>query len=763
MSISLFPHNQKAYDSLLETLETERRACIIHPTGTGKSFIGFKYCEDHPEQSVLWLSPSEYIFKTQCESLAATDAQMPGNVTFMTYAKLSMLAPEELDSLHPDVVVLDEMHRAAAPTWEKPVQSLLSRNPIVIGLTATHIRYLDGQKDTASAFNMRTASEMTLGEAVVRGILNPPRYVLSIFSYQKDLEKYQRRIKNARNKAVKQAAEEYFEKLRRALENAEGLDKVFEKHMTDRTGKYLVFCSNIEHMDEMIAKVPEWFSLIDPQPHVYRAYADDPSTSKAFSAFKADESDHLKLLFCIDMLNEGIHVDDISGVILLRPTISPIVFKQQIGRAMAAGAKQNAVILDIVLNIENLYSISSIQEEMQAAITYYRYLGQYENIVNDSFQVIDETRDCKRLFAELEQRLNCSWELMYAEAKKYYCEHGNLIVPKNYKTESGLSLGLWLNTQRQVYKGKADGILTDEQIARLNAIGIVWDNYRDLSWEKNYLEAKDYYNKFGDLLVPVKYVTESGFPLGVWIMSMRQARANQRSNTVTEERLHKLDEIGMVWDAFSEQWERNYLEAVEYYREHGNLLVSVRYISPNGIRLGSWIASQRMIRNGKQSGKLTAEQIERLERIGMVWSADDERWRVGYEAALIYSRTYGNLNVPSDYETADGYRLGLWIKLKRQQYKRGTLSDQRIHDLERIGMRWNTAAGHWQEMFDEAKKYYELNGNLKVPPAYKTSGGYDLNIWLNNLKRRQDHLSDEQVTALNDIGMKWRNTSQIRV
>ena len=713
MSISLFPHNQKAYDSLLETLETERRACIIHPTGTGKSFIGFKYCEDHPEQSVLWLSPSEYIFKTQCESLAATGAQMPGNVTFMTYAKLSMLAPEELDSLHPDVVVLDEMHRAAAPTWEKPVQSLLSRNPIVIGLTATHIRYLDGQKDTAAAFNMCTASEMTLGEAVVRGILNPPRYVLSIFSYQKDLEKYQRRIKNARNKAVKQAAEEYFEKLRRALENAEGLDKVFEKHMTDRTGKYLVFCSNIEHMDEMIAKVPEWFSLIDPQPHVYRAYADDPSTSKAFSAFKADESDHLKLLFCIDMLNEGIHVDDISGVILLRPTISPIVFKQQIGRAMAAGAKQNAVILDIVLNIENLYSISSIQEEMQAAI--------------------------------------------------YYSEHGNLMVPKNYKTEAGLSLGLWLNTQRQIYKGKADGFLTDEQIAQLNAIGIVWDNYRDLSWEKSYLEAKDYYNKFGDLLVPVKYVTESGFPLGVWIMTMRQARANQRSNTITEERLHKLDEIGMVWDAFSEQWERNYLEAVEYYREHGNLLVPVRYISPNGIRLGSWIASQRMIRNGKQSGKLTAEQIERLERIGMVWSADDERWRVGYEAALIYSRTYGNLNVPSDYETADGYRLGLWIKLKRQQYKRGTLSDRQIHDLEKIGMCWNANTEHWQEMYDEAKKYYELNGNLKVPPAYKTSGGYDLNIWLNNLKRRQDHLSDEQVTALNDIGMKWRNTSQIRV
>ena len=81
----------------------------------------------------------------------------------------------------------------------------------------------------------------------------------------------------------------------------------------------------------MIDKVPEWFSLIDPHPHVYRAYADDPSTSKAFANFKVDESEHLKLLFCIDMLNEGIHVNGVSGVILLRPTISPIIYKQQIG------------------------------------------------------------------------------------------------------------------------------------------------------------------------------------------------------------------------------------------------------------------------------------------------------------------------------------------------------------------------------------------------------------------------------------------------
>ena len=225
MSISLFPHNQMAYDSLLPLLETERKACIIHPTGTGKSFIGFKLCEDHPDKTVCWLSPSEYIFQTQLENLRqASNGYLPENICFFTYAKLMLMDEAAISEIRPDYIILDEFHRCGAELWGKGVQ--------------------------------------------------------------------------------------------------------------------------------------------------------DPSTSKAFANFKVDESEHLKLLFCIDMLNEGIHVDGVSGVILLRPTISPIIYKQQIGRALAAGAKKDAVIIDVVLNIENLYSIGTIQEEMQAAITYYRYLGE---------------------------------------------------------------------------------------------------------------------------------------------------------------------------------------------------------------------------------------------------------------------------------------------------------------------------------------------------------------------------------------------------
>lgn len=69
MSISLFEHNQTAYNAAVSMLAEVGKAAVVHPTGTGKSFIGFKLCEDNPDKTVCWLSPSAYIFQTQLENL----------------------------------------------------------------------------------------------------------------------------------------------------------------------------------------------------------------------------------------------------------------------------------------------------------------------------------------------------------------------------------------------------------------------------------------------------------------------------------------------------------------------------------------------------------------------------------------------------------------------------------------------------------------------------------------------------------------------
>ena len=140
----------------------------------------------------------------------------------------------ELKEICPDYIILDEFHRCGAKVWGQGVQNLLSMYPgvPVLGLSATAIRYLDDQRDMSDElFDGNVASEMTLGEAIVRGILNPPKYVLSVYSYQKELDQYQRRIQTAKNKAVRDEGEKQLEALRRALEQADRLDEIFHKQI----------------------------------------------------------------------------------------------------------------------------------------------------------------------------------------------------------------------------------------------------------------------------------------------------------------------------------------------------------------------------------------------------------------------------------------------------------------------------------------------------------------------------------------------------
>ncbi len=759
--IQLFPHNQTAYEAAVEMLQSKGKAAIIHPTGTGKSFIAFKLCEDNPDKKILWLSPSEYIFKTQIENLkTVSNGYCPQNIAFYTYAKLTFMSDEEIFSINPDYIVLDEFHRCGAEVWGRGVQTVLNTYPNapVLGLSATNIRYLDNQRDMADElFGGNVASEITLGEAIVRGILNPPKYVLSVYQYQKDLKNYERRVRLAKSKAVRNEGEKYLNALRRALEKADGLPEIFNKHIPDKSGKYIVFCANVEHMDEMISHVDEWFGGIDEKPHIYRAYSDDPETSRAFKNFKADTSEHLKLLFCIDMLNEGVHVEDVNGVILLRPTVSPIIYKQQIGRALSASKTTNAVIFDIVMNIDNLYSIGAIEDEMQVVMTYYRSRGLDDRIVNDRFKVVDEVRGCVELFEKLNDTLVASWDYMYGEAKKYYETNGNLEVPVKYKTEQGYSLGSWIMTQRAVRRGEQFGVLGEDRIKKLDDIGMFWGSYRDLSWERYFKAAQSYFSEHGNLKVPALY-SNGGVKLGAWISNLRTYRKNGlKSNYLTPERIAALDSIGMIWDVPDRVWARNYAAAERYYGEHGNLSVPAGYVTADGVKLGMWLNNLRNAYRGKNTNyRLTENQIDELNAIGMVWETKfDVAWERGYRYAAEYAAINGNLNVPATYETKDSYRLGRWISGQRVNASR--LTADRRERLNKLGMIW-AKPDSWEERYLLAKRYYTENGNLNVPAGYIVEGIW-LNKWLNeqkqiyNGKRKGKRLTQEQILKLVTIGV----------
>ena len=745
--IKLFEHNRIAYEAAISLLKDTGKAAIIHPTGTGKSFIGFKLCEDNPEKTVLWLSPSEYIFKTQLEALKKASGYEPQNIKFFTYAKLMNLTESEILDLNPDYTVLDEFHRAGAEMWGQGVQKLLNAYPDVpiLGLSATNIRYLDNQRDMADElFEGNIASEMTLGEAIVRGILNPPKYILSIYSYQKDLERYERRVKAAKNKAVRDAAERYLEALRRALDKANGLDIIFQKHMTDPHGKYIVFCANAEHMRQMMAESKAWFRGIDQNYHVYSVYSDDPEASQSFADFKADDSDHLRLLFCIDALNEGIHVDDVAGVILLRPTVSPIIYKQQIGRALSASSTKNPVIFDVVNNISGLYSISSLQDEMSEIVRYYQYLGESESIVNQRFEIFDDLKDCRRIFDELETALSASWEFMFDEAKAYFKRYGDLLPGNDYVTEDGMKLGKWLVTQRINYRNGSG--ISQARIEKLNSIGMDWRTLHERQWDEGYELARAYFERHGSL----ETGTEMPPKLSNWLTKQRQ---RQRENEMPYEQFEKLSEIGMIWE-FEDTWEQKFELAKKFYEINGNLDIPAAFVTEDGVALGAWL---RGAKNQYRSGNLSAERIEKLESIGVEWEPVLARnWANYYELAKKYYDEHGDLNVNAHYEI-NGVKLGTWISSQRESFKKGRLSDEQINKLNEIGMFWQRFSGKWDNAYEYAKVYANTHGALDPPAEFKADDGFALGAWVASQRAKfaDGKMKPTQIKRLNALNISW--------
>ena len=778
MALALFEHNAKAYQAAMAMLVQYGKAAVVHPTGTGKSYIAFKLIEDHPDAAVFWLSPSEYIFKTQIEGLQKQDPDFPlVKIHFFTYAKLMWCMPEqlaEIAALHPAYIIMDEFHRAGAERWGEKVQKLLELCPSakLLGLTATSIRYLDNNRDMAEElFDGCVASEMTLGEAIVRGILPAPKYVTTVFRYQNELAKYQARVDSMRSPGVQDANQKYLDALRRALEQADGLDRVFAKHITEKTGKYIVFCSGREHMDEMLSHVPEWFAGVNRNINVYKTYASDPKASKEFAAFKTDDdSSSLKLLFCIDMLNEGVHVKGISGVILFRPTVSPIIYKQQIGRALTAGTTATPLILDVVNNFEGLCSIAGVQSEMSAAVQRLYANGEGGKVVTERFEVIEQVKDCRILFEQLENSLSSTWDHYFAAASTYYAEYGGLNVPLRYKTPGGLSLGDWVQTQRQIRKGKRTfGTLTQQQIERLDSIGMVWETRSETAWAKGLEAAKRYRQQYGDLQVPSQYKDDTGFALGNWI---RNTRARYRNGGLTQDQIEKLEALDIVWNMVDSRWERCYAEAAAYYEQHGNLAFPKHYVTESELRLGPWLENQRA---SYLKGELPEDKIQRLEAIGMMWEGrNDRQWRQAYEAAKRYFQNHGDLEVPYEYVTPDGLRLGQWVVRQRMTYKgtlsgkgkvnRKALSPVRKKLLDAIGMNWREEDS-WQKHYQDLLAYQKEHGTLIVPASYKTADGCWLNRWFCTQRQRlrdaPEKLTPDQRQKLEQLLGQTERTDQL--
>lgn len=695
--IKLYRHNEEAYVRLNILLNRFRKACVVHPTGTGKSMIAFKYVEDNPGKRVIWLSPNQYIFKAQLDGLREnldeeSYNEIIGRIRFKTYISLLYLRKDE--AIKADVIILDEFHRCGASKWSIGIERVIKDNPkaYMIGLSATNIRYYDNRRDMAKElFDENIALRITLVEALERKMLPAPKYIVSMD--QNDffgLEEIQEQLSLIPDDSVKMPALSAVKKIRDSLNTIEGLDVLFMRHM-ERNGRYIVFCSRTKQIDSVKRNIYKWFRGVDRHPCVYTVTYKTKKPWKVIREFQENDSDHLKLLLCVNIINEGIHITNISGAVLFRPTGSPVMFMQQIGRVLSVNGSKTPVIFDIVANYASLKTIENMYKLNREGFV----LAEVQRRKGLKFDVVDRTGNSRKLLGKLQELLDGEWQKYYVEAKKYYDKHGNIDLETNYVTEEGLSLGLWLKTQKLIRAGLVRGSLSDEQKRLLDFLEIEWDkgirtkpktNFIDVNFDRaieylmKYKKEQGHYPFSTDLVI-------DGFKLGLWIARVRAKYHRKESGGPLDPKyIARLDEIGFPWNAKEYIWDCCCDWIKEYYLSHGNTEFS-KDASIYGIRKPySWIEQQR---NLKRAGKLSRDKMTRLIMAGVRLSYRRRKkrtWFNAYDIAREYYDKHGYLGYKPCYFAGGDFDLGYWVSVQRDN--RSNLSKMQIQMLDDIGMIW---------------------------------------------------------------------------
>ena len=435
MRVDLLKHNQEAYEKVQKAIsEGKKKIAVSHATGTGKSYLITKLFEDFNNDQKLVLVPSTYI-DDQIQTLF--EKYNIQNVDIMRYQKLIKMSDEDIAAMDYDVIALDEYHHDTSKVWGNKVKTLIESHSesIIFGTSATPVRS-DGVNTIDELFEGNCASDLPLSESIAKKIVPLPKYVGALYELDDELTRLRKKVEQATN--TKEEKQEFYKKIdlmRSQIEKSYGMPIILNKHIKDKEGKYLVFCKKKRHLQEIKETVIGWFRTAGCKNiNAYEVYSDYENKDTEYKAFCEDTSHDLKLLFCVNMLNEGLHLENISGVLLLRPTRSSIVWHQQIGRAIEANNTNTPVIIDAVNNFSAVGQGMELMREIKDAVAREKESdpnfddGGFEDI--DTFFVLENVIQIQEMFKEIEGTLQDNWENGLKHLDKYVREHdGDVVVP----------------------------------------------------------------------------------------------------------------------------------------------------------------------------------------------------------------------------------------------------------------------------------------------------------------------------------------------
>lgn len=732
MSMTLNPVNEAAFQKAVQSLETLNRAAVFHPTGTGKSCIAWKVVEAHPQTTFFWLvAGAQRLALRQAELTRYNGGTLPGNVRFCDCEKLAAATPEQwvrLGEQKPGCIVLDCYHELSAVCWAQSVQKLLRMCPQakVLGLGVPN-----GAPVCAAAqelFADCIVSHMTVAEAMAAGTMPvPSAYAALLWPQEEELATLRARIKNLCMPKGDTSLRVQYEELSWSLRQVENLTVLLPRLLSDTSGHYLVLFESAAYQEKLGTELEQLLRTVDPAVRFYAADHACFADSAAVETFLSDTAPGPKVLLCVNAPGVQQPLEGLAGVILVRQSSLMSTFKQMLCRALVAAGSRSVPVFDLVEQFEGLGNGRTLQRDCTEAMT-------RAGSKTPGFRQERPMQQTYRLYGKLRREMEARWEVLCQAAADAAAKEGTLELPRSYTIHSGVPVGKWLELQRQVQAGQRPGRLTAEQAAKLEKLGIRWNHRLEAAWEKGFVSAQKYRTEHGDLLVPVRYRDKNDFALGEWIVYNRQ---RYLGGNLTQNRIERLEAIGMVWSTSNDLWEQNYAAATQYYLEHGDLEVPIKYETPSGFGLGVWLGAQRA---AHKAGELPQEQVERLDALGMDWTnRNDRKWMSLYDVAAAYYHEHGNLNVPSEYVTPDGVLLGKWVARQRYAYLNPDRSSARVTPerkalLDKLGMVWEKY-DPWQERYDLALAYKTEHGDLEIPSVYKTADGVWLGSWVNRQRQ----------------------------
>ena len=767
MAIELYKHNKKAYSNVLEHFETTNRTCVVHATGTGKSFISLKWLEDNKDKKCLFLAPTHAIidqFKTHIEDNGLSLSDFP-NLEFELYTNVN----NRIADNKYDCIVMDEFHRCGAKEWSKGINKLLDNNEDakVLGLSATPIRYLDDNRNMADEiFDGDIASEISLAEAIAMGILPPPTYIASIYSFDDEIEKIQGKINKYKNKEEREELQKRLNEAKQEIEKSRGLSEVFEKYITNTKGKYIVFCKDKPHMELIKEKSNEWFKNINKIKVNDVYYEKGRELNKyAIDSFENNERDELKLLFSIEMLNEGVHVKSIDGVIMFRPTSSPIIYFQQLGRALSVGHNAHPIVFDVVNNYECLDQIHKLKGEVARIIGTGSSTGIGD--ILDNFKIIDCNKDIREILDKLDDDLEITFDERLKEVADYLkSEEGQNIrfystINKNFSSGSDMSNWLIYN-KTKIIEASNDG--NEDALYIVSRFNWTFSFDQRLKEVVDYLKSEEGQNITFYRTINKKF--SSGYSMRFWLDS-NKPKIIEISNE-NEDALYIVNRFSWIF-LFDQHLKEvtDYLKSKEGQNITGYSKIKKKFSS--GSDMANWISLNKPkiieVSNENEDALYIAKRFEWLkEKVVLSFEqrlkevADYLKSEEGQN--IIF---YNNINK----KFSSGTDMAYWIYGNKPKIiEVSNENEDALYIAKRF--EWFEEKLDWGGMYELAKAYSEShNGSLKISQNFKTVNGYEydedgiaLGSWISTQRgvykgQVSGILTQEQIKMLEDIGMIW--------